>query len=334
MSVKLNSSGGGSVTLQEPTTASDFTLTLPAQTANVITDSSGVLNIGSGQIYKDASGNVGIGTSSPNSKLNTYAAANALSIQYVATNQNAVSPTAAIGFNVSDSSETTAACAKGGIGFTRNAAFGGGYLAFYNNNSGAAGNFTTADEKARIDSSGNLLVGTTSGDPIGGKVTGTVINPGTVQVMANNIEGFKVGRYNGTGILQQLFYHNGTTLSVVGNITTNGSTAAYNTSSDYRLKYDVQPLVSGLKIVSSLKPVSYKWKVDDSDGEGFIAHELQEIVPLAVNGEKDATDAEGNPVYQGVDYSKIVVHLVSAIQELKAELDAAKAEIEILKGPK
>jgi len=65
MSVKLNSSGGGSVTLQEPTTASNFTLTLPAQTANVITDSSGVLNIGSGQIYKDASGNVGIGTSSP-----------------------------------------------------------------------------------------------------------------------------------------------------------------------------------------------------------------------------------------------------------------------------
>ena len=69
MSVKLNSSGGGSVTLQEPTTASDFTLTLPAQTATVITDSSAILNIGSGQIYKDASGNVGIGTSSPSARL-------------------------------------------------------------------------------------------------------------------------------------------------------------------------------------------------------------------------------------------------------------------------
>ena len=71
MSVKLNSSGGGSVTLQEPTTASDFTLTLPAQTANVITDSSGVLNIGSGQIYKDASGNVGIGVTSAQARLHT-----------------------------------------------------------------------------------------------------------------------------------------------------------------------------------------------------------------------------------------------------------------------
>lgn len=69
MSLKLNSTGGGSVTLQEPTTASNFTLTLPAQTATVITDSSAILNIGSGQIYKDASGNVGIGTTTPQKKL-------------------------------------------------------------------------------------------------------------------------------------------------------------------------------------------------------------------------------------------------------------------------
>jgi hypothetical protein len=64
MSIKLNSSGGGSVTIQEPTTASAYTLTIPAQTANVITDSSEVLNIGSGQVYKDASGNFLVGTTS------------------------------------------------------------------------------------------------------------------------------------------------------------------------------------------------------------------------------------------------------------------------------
>jgi hypothetical protein len=65
MPLKLNSTSGGSVTLQEPTTASNRTLTLPDVTATVITDSSGVLNIGSGQVYKDASGNVGVNNSSP-----------------------------------------------------------------------------------------------------------------------------------------------------------------------------------------------------------------------------------------------------------------------------
>jgi hypothetical protein len=110
----------------------------------------------------DSSGNVGIGTSSPTSILNTYAATGSLSIQYVATNNNVGSGSAAIGFNVAFSGETTAACAKAGIGLVREAAFGGGSLCFYNNNSGAAGNFTTADEKMRIDSSGYLLVGYTS----------------------------------------------------------------------------------------------------------------------------------------------------------------------------
>jgi len=110
----------------------------------------------------NTSGNVGIGTTAPTSPLNTYAAVNALSVQYVATNQNGASPTAAIGFNVSTAGETTAACAKGGIGFTRTAAFGGGYMSFYNNNSGAAGNFTTADEKMRITSTGNVGIGSTS----------------------------------------------------------------------------------------------------------------------------------------------------------------------------
>jgi hypothetical protein len=85
-------------------------------------------------------------------------------------------------------------------------------------------------------------------------------------------------------------------------------------------------MTTGLATVSALKPVTYKWNADNSDGEGFIAHELQEVIPHAVTGAKDAIDEDGNPRHQGVDYSKIVVHLVAAIKELEARLAALEAK--------
>jgi translation initiation factor 1 (eIF-1/SUI1) len=119
------------------------------------------LTVGVTGIVKDASGNVGIGTASPSYKLNTYAATTSLSIQYVAQNSNTGAGTAAIGFSLSNVG-TEGVSTKGGIGFQRGAPYGGGFMAFYNNNSGAAGDFTTADEKMRIDSSGNVGIGTSS----------------------------------------------------------------------------------------------------------------------------------------------------------------------------
>jgi hypothetical protein len=110
----------------------------------------------------DSSGNVGIGTSSPGYKLNTYASTTSLSIQQVIQNSNAGSGTAALGFSVSSASGGEGLVVKGGIGFQRNAAYGGGFMAFYNNNSGAAGDFTTADEAMRIDNAKNVGIGTTS----------------------------------------------------------------------------------------------------------------------------------------------------------------------------
>jgi hypothetical protein len=118
----------------------------------------------------------------------------------------------------------------------------------------------------------------------------------------------------------------------VGGITLTASSTSYNTSSDYRLKENVAPMTGALNKVAQLKPVTYKWKVDGSASQGFIAHELAEVVPDCVTGEKDAVDAEGNPVYQGIDTSFLVATLTAAIQELKAELDATKAEVAALKG--
>ena len=89
-------------------------------------------------------------------------------------------------------------------------------------------------------------------------------------------------------------------------------------------------MAGALAKVAALKPVTYQWKLDGSAGEGFIAHELAEVCPDAVTGEKDAVDADGTPQYQGIDTSFLVATLTAAIQEqqaliasLTARLDAA-----------
>jgi len=106
---------------------------------------------------------------------------------------------------------------------------------------------------------------------------------------------------------------------VVGSISTVGTATSYNTSSDYRLKEDLQDF-AGLDMVSKIPVYDFKWKTDESRSYGVMAHELQEVLPQAVSGQKDAEEM------QGVDYSKIVPLLVKSIQELKAEIELLKAK--------
>jgi hypothetical protein len=99
----------------------------------------------------------------------------------------------------------------------------------------------------------------------------------------------------------------------VGQISTSGSATAYNTSSDYRLKEDLQDF-NGLDKVSKISVYDFKWKEYDSRAYGVLAHELEEVLPQAVNGEKDAEEM------QSVDYSKLVPVLLKSIQELEARV--------------
>jgi hypothetical protein len=176
----------------------------------------------------------------------------------------------------------------------------------------------------RITASGNLLVNTT-----------TVRNSGRISVdfAGNSAGGLGINDTDSVnGGVYAGFLSGGT---FRGSITNNNNTAvAYNTTSDYRLKENIAPMIGALSKVQQLKPVTYKWKADGSDGQGFIAHELAEVCPDAVTGEKDDVDEQGNPKYQGVDTSFLVATLTAAIQELKAELDEAKAEIAALKEAK
>lgn len=166
-------------------------------------------------------------------------------------------------------------------------------------------------ERARIDSSGNFLVGTTSGSSRFKVVAdGTNVNSEFYQPASTSYTSIIFTNPSGTA----------------GSITTTALTTTYATASDYRLKENIAPMTGALARVAALKPVTYKWKTDGSDGEGFIAHELQAVVPECVVGGKDAVDEEGNPKYQGIDTSFLVATLTAAIQELKAEFDAYKAE--------
>jgi hypothetical protein len=184
-------------------------------------------------------------------------------------------------------------------------------------------------EAMRIDSSGVLLVGMTSAsNTTAGFYTsanGTVI----VHTSSSTFDQpLLINRHSSTGVSIQFRQANVN----VGSVSVTASATAYNTSSDYRLKENIAPMTSALAKVAQLKPVTYTWKIDGAAGQGFIAHELQEIVPDCVTGEKDAVDADGKPVYQGVDTSFLVATLTAAIQELKAELDEAKIEIAALKN--
>lgn len=113
----------------------------------------------------------------------------------------------------------------------------------------------------------------------------------------------------------------------VGFINTDGSSTIYATSSDYRLKENLRELEDGIDNVLKMKPLRYNWKADGREGIGFIAHELSEIVPEAVTGEKDAVDEEGKIKPQAVDYGRITPYLVKAIQELVEEVNVLKEKI-------
>jgi len=168
-----------------------------------------------------------------------------------------------------------------------------------------------AATRMTLDASGNLNLG----DPAG--------NVGRLFLRKDSLTNTVVELQNESATGKMITFHtNG--FSQVGSITFTNSAVAYNTSSDYRLKESVKIISGGLARVNALKPSAYKWKVDGSNGEGFLAHELAEVVPFAVTGDKDAVDADGKPAYQGVDLSKVVPILVAAIQELTAEVNALK----------
>jgi hypothetical protein len=137
-----------------------------------------------------------------------------------------------------------------------------------------------------------------------------------------------MNRGSGSGLYHVLFGNGG---NLVGSITSNTTNTQFNTSSDYRLKKDLKDF-NALNILSNIKLYDFAWKLNDSRMYGVMAHELKEILPYAVIGEKDELDENGDIKSQGVDYSLLTPILTKAIQELKTQNDALQSRIETLES--
>ena len=200
---------------------------------------------------------------------------------------------------------------------------------------------TNNTERMRIAANGNVFVGATTNG-----VTDYTIGRSIVQ--NNNYANAVAYAINSTESAGTQYYlafgRAGSTCGAISSNSTNSTT--YATSSDYRLKENIEPMTGALDKVTALKPVTYKWKSDGSESQGFIAHELAEVFPDAVVGEKDGVqivddlDADGKvigtkevPRYQGIDTSFLVATLTAAIQELKATVDAQATRIAALENP-
>jgi hypothetical protein len=194
-------------------------------------------------------------------------------------------------------------------------------------------------ERARIDISGNLLVGTTSTLGGGSKfnVSQSTASQFTAYFTNTNASGaYGVGINSQTGENIYLYYQG----AYKGLVSTTAGGTTYGTTSDYRLKENIQPMTGAIDKVALLKPCTYTWKEDGLFGQGFIAHELQAVVPEAVVGEKDAvetyTDKDGNeatrPKYQGIDTSFLVATLTAAIQEQQALITSLTTRLTALEN--
>jgi len=241
----------------------------------------------------DSSGNVGIGTSSP---AFIYTDDTTLTVNG---KQSATSYRSALELGNNGSLGAFYFCS------TANAVLGSYAnipLAFRTNNT----------ERMRIDSSGNLLLGTTT---LQGRFTVTATGSTTIDCARTE-----------TTLANQIILRNGN--GAVGSITTSGTTTAYNTSSDYRLKDNPQPLLGSGAFIDALQPKTWSWKVDGSAGVGFLAHEAQAVSPSSVAGEKDAVDENGKPIMQAMEYgsAEFIANIIAELQSLRVRVAALEAK--------
>ena len=282
-------------------------------TASFYGASNGRINIGAANnyFYGDTAGNVIVGTNGADRM--TIDSAGRMALNATSNNVGYFNSTSAGGAYISILNNST------------NIAYIGNALALCSGSASDMAFSTPASnnmvfaianiEKIRLDTSGNLLVGQTSGGVANSNSMS--LQPAQGYSTFNHITG------TASGANYHQFGYNG---SAIGSISQSGTTAVlYNTTSDYRLKTVIASVSGAGDRIDALNPVEYEWKADGTRTRGFLAHEFQSVYAQSVNGTKDAVDADGNPVYQSMQAgsSEVIADLVAEIKSLRARLAAA-----------
>ena len=256
------------------------------------------------RIVKD--GNIGIGLTNPSAKLEVYLGTN-------------VAGTIARFGGYNDGRSLIFSNSGVGADHFINAQASGGSITFQ----------TGSIDRAKIANGGIInLNGQRSGfsTPMSGS--------GNVRIAAASAGGIALSTFDTNNYTAVQFVREVSgTAQQVGTITCNTTNTAYNTSSDYRLKENVVPLTGAADRLSQLPVHRFNFIADPSKTvDGFLAHEAQDVVPECVTGTKDEVDDEGNPVYQGIDQSKLVPLLTAALQEAMERIETLEAKVTALEG--
>ena len=259
---------------------------------------------GSEKMRIDSSGNVGIGTTSPAGPLDVVSNSSAVGIELRGRSADNIGQ---LSFESNDSgttySQLQSLSTELKVKTVANIP-----MSFHTNNT----------ERMRIDSSGRLLLGTTS--TYTDSNDKMVVSGGRFNVTATNMNPCAFNRQTDTGIVINILQNgNGK-----GSISTDGSNVAFNTSSDARLK-NVLGEAKGLDIINQLNPVNFEWKESGKIQDGLIAQEIEPLIPEAVSTN------EHTGFYE-MDYSKLVTPLIKAIQEQQSIIEDLKARVTTLEG--
>jgi hypothetical protein len=334
MAIELNGTTG--ITTPGLTNTGTETIVNLTTTGNTILGdaSTDTLNVGNGGLVKDAAGNVGVGVP-PSAWSSTYKAIQMGAGGSFSTGSSSITYSA-IGANYFDNGASRYIGTGAATLYAQNA----GQHIFYTAPSGTAGNAITFTQAMTLDASGNLRVGTTGAIVASSeKLTVAVSGPTNAGVFANGGGATDSTVYivnqstSGNNLFTQFATEAGAG-TVRGSITYNraGGLTVYNTTSDYRAKIVKGAVENALGKVALLKPCTGRMNGASEDIDFFVAHELQEVIPSAVTGEKDAVKEDGTPDYQMVDKSAIIPLLTAAIQELKAMIDELKAKVAALEA--
>ena len=307
----IYSPAGGGLTID--TNSYSYPVLIQADTVQFGTGSSGTE-----RLRIDSSGRVGIGTSAPAAKTEIVTTTNGDGLRLSYDNTPIGGHGATLVFTNKNNASTLFPIASvKGIITSGTVGAEAGELTFNTAISGAA-----VTERMRITSAGALVVNGT----VGGFQNDNGVSLETSgSIVVRHVNGTAAG----TGY--HWFTYNST---IIGSITQNGTTqVSYNTTSDYRLKENVAPVLDGITRLQQLKPSRFNFIAEPNRTvDGFLAHEVQDIVPEAINGTKDEVDDDDNPIYQGIDQSKLVPLLTAALQEAIARIETLEAAVAALQG--